>query len=77
MGARKRTGVVRAIPIDRAAKLIGVSTTTVRRWIRSRHIRALRIGPWLVRIPVSEVNRVKSVRILIDETVAKMEMPRV
>ena len=42
------------------AALKGVTTRTVRKWIAAGYVRAERVGPKLIRIPASELNRVGS-----------------
>jgi excisionase family DNA binding protein len=40
------------------AALKGVTTRTVRKWIAAGYVKAERVGPKLIRIPASELERV-------------------
>lgn len=44
-------------------ELVGVSRTTVSRWIRRGYILAYRVGPFLIRIPRTEISRMRKHRI--------------
>ena len=43
--------------VREAAALLGVSPLTVYRWLRDGTLRGVRIGPKLLRIPRSEIER--------------------
>lgn len=45
------------LSMDDAARRYGVSTKTVRRWIASGQINAIRVGPRLIRIDADELDR--------------------
>lgn len=51
-----------AISVKMCADILGVSVSSVRRWIRYGYIKAYRVGPQLVRIPRSEILRMRAVR---------------
>jgi excisionase family DNA binding protein len=40
------------------ADTMGVNTRTVRNWIKTDYIQATRVGPRLIRIPTSELQRI-------------------
>lgn len=42
--------------ISETAEKLGVSTKTVRQWIRSGHLRAVRLGPRVVRVVPGDVH---------------------
>ena len=46
------------LSIREAAERLDVSERTIRNWISSSHLRAQRVGPRLIRIPASELDRV-------------------
>jgi putative resolvase len=48
-----------AVSIRRAAALLGVHEDTVRRWVKAGLVEASRIGPKLLRIPRSEIARLR------------------
>jgi excisionase family DNA binding protein len=56
-----------AIPPLQAAEILGVSVVTIKRWIRQHRILAYRVGPTLVRIPRSEIARLRRIR-AVDRT---------
>lgn len=62
MGRRKRT-VPEAVSIQLAATILDVHQVTIRRWIKGGYIKAYRVGPYLIRIPRSEIVRMRAVRI--------------
>lgn len=43
--------------VREAAELLGVSPLTVYRWLRDGTLRGVRIGPKLLRVPRSEIER--------------------
>lgn len=59
----RRKPLPEAISVTKAAEIIGVSHNTIRRWIRRGYMRAYRAGPVLIRIPRSEVARIRTRRI--------------
>ncbi len=58
-----RNRLPEAISVKLAAEILDVSELTVRRWIYKGYIRAYRVGPVLVRIPRTEIARMRAVRI--------------
>lgn len=56
-----RTKLPEAISIQHVAQLLDVNPMTIRRWIKARVIVAYRVGPRLIRIPRSEVARMRSI----------------
>lgn len=54
--------VPEAISVRLTADILGVHISTIRRWIRLGYIRAYKVGPHLIRIPRSELVRMRSVR---------------
>lgn len=48
------------VSIRDTAEALHVSSKTVRRWIAAGHISAERVGPRLIRIPASELDRIGS-----------------
>lgn len=59
--------------MQHAADLLGVSRVTIRRWINSGYIKAYRVGPVFIRIPRSEIARMRTVRL---PFLANRERPR-
>lgn len=55
---RVRTSRPSWLSIRDFAEAIGVSTKTCRNWIGSGYVRAERVGPRLIRIPASELDRI-------------------
>lgn len=51
------------ISVNQTADILGVSVVTVRRWIRRGWIKAYRVGPVLIRIPRTEIVRMRAVRL--------------
>lgn len=51
-----------AFSLQRSAVLLGVSVSTLRRWIKSNELRAFRAGPKLLRIPLDELKRLRKKR---------------
>lgn len=49
-----------------AAQLLGVAIITIRRWIGRGYIKAYRVGPQVIRIPRSEISRMRDVRINLE-----------
>lgn len=50
---------VEAFSLQQAADLLDVSVSTLRRWIKSGHLRAFRAGPKLIRVPLDELKRLR------------------
>jgi hypothetical protein len=50
---------------------------TIRRWIKRRYIVAYRVGPRLIRIPRSEISRMRAVRLVDDDRYWPNIYPRV
>lgn len=48
--------------VREAADVLGVSPETVYRWLRDGTLRGIRIGPKLLRIPRSEIERMAQVK---------------
>ncbi|MGV8973374.1 MAG: helix-turn-helix domain-containing protein [Rhodoglobus sp.] len=46
------------VSIRDASEALHVSTRTIRNWISAGHIGAERVGPRLIRIPASELERI-------------------
>ena len=42
------------------ARELGVSQSTVVRWVRCGHLRAVQMGPRIIRVPCSEVERLQN-----------------
>lgn len=59
----RRKPLPEAISVAKAAEIIGVNHNTIRRWIGRGYMRAYRAGPVLIRIPRSEVARIRRRRI--------------
>lgn len=59
---RRRT-IPEAVSVQQTATILDVSVGTVRRWIRFGYIKAYRVGPQLIRIPRSELVRMRDVRL--------------
>lgn len=52
-----------AISPRKLSEVIGVSRVTIYRWIKRGYIKAYRIGPSIIRIPRTEVTRMRQHRI--------------
>lgn len=52
-----------AVSVQQAAAILSVSPNTIRRWIRRKFLLAYRVGPLLVRIPRSEIARMRQHRL--------------
>lgn len=70
---KERRSLPEAISIRQTAELLDVSKITVRRWIRHGFLKAYRLGPQIIRIPRSEIARMRAVRVDLDYS----EYPRV
>lgn len=75
--APKRTPIAEAVSIHQCAQILGVHHVTVRRWIRRGFIKAHRVGPLIVRIPRSEIIRIRTVRIPATQFKERPEYPTV
>lgn len=62
-----------AISIQQTAQILSVCDMTVRRWIQRGFIKAYRVGPFLIRIPRSELIRMRALRLQAQE---EQERPR-
>ena len=51
-----------ALGLRRAADVLGVSVTTLRRWIRDGDLKAFRAGPKLLRVTIVELNKLQKNR---------------
>lgn len=67
MRAPRRKPLPEAISVRQTADLLGVHHTTIRRWIRCGFLRAYRVGPQMVRIPRTEIIRMRAVRMPVVE----------
>lgn len=63
MGRVRGPIIPEAISVQMAADILDVSTATIRRWIRHRYLKAYRVGPILIRIPRSEIARIRTIRL--------------
>ncbi len=61
--SKRRKRLPEAVPISMAADILAVHHVTIRRWIRYGIIEAIRIGPQIIRIPRSEIARLRKCRI--------------
>lgn len=59
MDSRDTQRIAEAVPIGEAARLLGVTVETVRRWERAGRIQAQRTPGGQRRFPVSEVERLR------------------
>jgi len=66
-----------AISIKLASELLDVNPVTIRRWIRYRYILAYRVGPSLIRIPRSEIARLRSLRVNAADNCERPKYPEV
>lgn len=57
-----------ALSVQDAAVILNVHENTIRNWIREDILVAIRIGPRLLRIPRSEIARLRSARLTIAHT---------
>lgn len=48
------------ITVKEAAKMLGVAPSTIYNWISQGRIQAKRVGPWMLRVKVEDVKRVKN-----------------
>ena len=55
--------VPEAVSIQRAALLLDVHEDTIRRWIRTGDLEAVRVGPKLLRIPRDVIARLRRARV--------------
>lgn len=69
--------VPEAVSITQAAEILGVHYITVRRWIRYRVIKAYRVGPHLIRIPRTEIARLRQIRLDADDNATRPKYPEV
>lgn len=59
--------------MQHAADLLDVSRITIRRWIKRGFLKGYRVGPQQIRIPRSEIARLRSVRL---PFIVECERPR-
>lgn len=45
------------------AEVMSISMTTMRRWIKRGYVRAYKVGPQLIRIPRTEISRMRQHRV--------------
>jgi excisionase family DNA binding protein len=65
------------ISVKTTAELLEVSEMTVRRWIRLGFLEAVRVGPWLIRIPVTEIARLRKIRVEASDNATIPRYPKV
>lgn len=51
-----------ALSLQEAARLLGVHEDTLKNWHKTGYIRLVKVGPWLWRVPVDEVRRIRAAR---------------
>jgi excisionase family DNA binding protein len=73
----KRKPLPEAISVRQTAEILGVCTLTIRRWIKRRYIKAYRVGPFLIRIPRSEISRMRTVMVVDEDKYSHPLYPRV
>ena len=66
-----------ALSIKEFATILGVCDMTVRRWIQRKYVIANRVGPFLIRIPVSEIRRMRTLRAHFDDNAMTPKYPEV
>lgn len=66
METQRRHELPEAISVHLAATILDVHHLTIRNWIRRGYIKAYRVGPLLIRIPRSEIARLRTHRITYD-----------
>lgn len=52
-----------AVSPQKFAQVLGISVTTTYRWIKRGYVRAYRVGPQIIRIPRTEIVRMRQHRI--------------
>ena len=65
------------VSVKTVAELLEVHEMTVRRWIRYGYIEAVRVGPWLIRIPVTEIARLRTLRLQAADNATIPKYPKV
>lgn len=60
-----------------AAGLLSVNPLTIRRWIKRGYVKAYRVGPKLTRIPITEISRLRTIRIKADDDATRPNYPAV
>lgn len=74
----KTRRIPEAVSVRMAADILGVHMSTIRRWIRRGWMKGYRVGPYLVRIPRSEIKRMRDLRVAHSESIhAYMTPPQV
>jgi excisionase family DNA binding protein len=76
-GRRKYDRLPEAISVQFAAEILDVHHLTIRRWIKAGWIKAYRIGPQLIRIPRSEIARMRTLRITYQDNSQRPNYPKV
>lgn len=66
-----------AVSIKKAAEVLSVNEMTVRRWIQRGFLKAYRVGPFLIRIPRTELSRMRTLRITFEDNQEKPNYPKV
>lgn len=73
----RRKPMPEAISIQQTAVLLDVSEITIRRWIKRGFLLAHRVGPHLIRIPRTEIIRMRLVRVPYTNHRDRIEYPAV
>ena len=66
-----------AISVQKAAEILDVHQLTIRRWIKNGWIKAYRIGPMIIRIPRTEIMRMRTMRIVYSDNAQRPNYPKV
>jgi len=66
-----------AVSVKKAAEVLSVNEITIRRWIRWGHLKAYRVGPFLIRIPRTELARMRTLRVGFEENQERPNYPKV
>ena len=66
-----------AISIRQTSQILGVHYMTVWCWIRDGYIQASRVGPRCIRIPISEIARMRKHRVNLKANAERMTYPQV
>ena len=77
MPREKPKALPEAISVKKAAEILDVHHLTIRRWIRGGWIKAYRVGPMLIRIPRSELSRMRTLRVEYSDNSQRPRYPQV
>lgn len=77
MASHRPKRLPEAIPPRLAAEILHVSLTSIRRWIRKGYLKAYRVGPQMVRIPRSEIARMRLHRVTYIDSDTQPTYPKV